>query len=74
MEVPFATNIGMAMVNQPTPPPGASVEGVGRLRSARVFFNLADRPIKKLISKLNYYFSLYNPPNSIAVGDVHTMY
>jgi hypothetical protein len=63
----------MAMANQPTPPPRASAEGVGRGQEcgAKVSFNSADLPIKTLITKLNDYFSFYNPPNSIAV---HTMY
>jgi hypothetical protein len=38
--------IGMAMANQPTPPPGATAEGVGQGRCARVLFNSADWPIK----------------------------
>jgi hypothetical protein len=37
-------------VNKPTPPPGASVEGVvgGGGQRSRISFNLADRPRKKL--------------------------
>jgi hypothetical protein len=47
---------GMAMANQPALPPGASLEGVGVGRCARVSFNSADRPRKKLITKLNNLF------------------
>jgi len=36
----------MDVVNQPALPPGASSEGVGRGRCARVLFNSADRPRK----------------------------
>ena len=37
---------GMAMANQPALLPGASSEGVGQGRCARVLFNSADRPRK----------------------------
>jgi hypothetical protein len=42
MVVPFADSVfsGMAMANQPTPPPGASAEGVGRERCVRVLSSL----------------------------------
>ena len=52
---------GMAMANQPTPPPGASAEGVGQGRCLRVSFGLADRPRKKLITKLNILFYFITP-------------
>ncbi len=52
---------GIAMANQPTPPPGASAEGVRRGRCARVLFNLADRPRKKIITKLNDLFYVFTP-------------
>ncbi len=42
----------MAMANKPTPPPGASAKGVGRGQCARVYFNSADWPRKKLITRL----------------------
>ncbi len=51
----------MAMANQPALPPGASLEGVGRGRCARVLFNLADRPRKKLITKPNNLFYVFTP-------------
>jgi len=54
---------GMAVVNLPALPPGASSEGVGRGRCAGVLFNSADRPRKKLISNLNdlfYVFTSYS--------------
>ena len=43
----------MDVGNQPTPPLGASSEGVGRGQRARVLFNLADQPRKIIITKLN---------------------
>ena len=57
----------MAVVNQPVLPPGASLEGVGPGRCARVLFNLADRPRRKLINKLNnlfYVFTSYSTSNA----------
>ena len=57
----------MAVANQPALPPGASSEGVGRGRCARVLFNSADRPRKKLITKLNnlfYVFTSYSTSNA----------
>jgi hypothetical protein len=42
----------MAVENQPALSPGASSEGVGQGQCARVLFNSADRPRKKLITKL----------------------
>jgi len=50
---------GMAVANLPTPPPGASSERVGRGRCARVLFNSAHRPRKKLITKLNDLFYVF---------------
>ena len=47
---------GMAVANQSPVPPGASLKGVGRGRCARVLFNLADRPKKKIITKLKDIF------------------
>ena len=52
----------MDVANQPTPPPGASLEGVDQGRFMRVLFNSVDRPRKKLITKLNILF--YSPPLS----------
>jgi hypothetical protein len=49
----------MAVVNQPALPPGASLEGVGRGRCARVLFNLADQPRKIIITKLNDLFYVF---------------
>ena len=57
----------MAVANQPALPPGASSEGVGRGRCARVLFNLAELPRQKLITKLNdlfYVFSSYLTSNA----------
>jgi hypothetical protein len=52
----------MAVANQPALPPGASLEGVGQGQCARVLFNSADRPRKKLITILNdlFYVSTFN--------------
>jgi hypothetical protein len=49
----------MAVANHPALPPGASSEGVGQGRCARVLFNSADRPRKKLITKINDLFYVY---------------
>ncbi len=49
------------MTNQPALPQGASSEGVGRGRCARVLFISADRPRKKLITKLNNLFYVFTP-------------
>ncbi len=49
----------MAVANQPALPPGASSVGVGQRRCARDLFNLADRPRKKLITKLNNLFNVF---------------
>jgi len=57
----------MAVVNQPARPLGASSEGVGRGRCARVLFNSAELPRKKLITKLNnlfYVFTSYLTSNA----------
>jgi hypothetical protein len=57
----------MAAANQPALPPGASLEGVGRGRCTRVLFNSADRPRKKLITKLNnlcYVFTFNSMSNA----------
>ncbi len=58
----------MAVANQPALPPGASLEGVGRVgRCARVLCNSADRLRKKLITKLNdlfYVFTSYSTSNA----------
>jgi hypothetical protein len=57
----------MAVANQPALPPGASLEGVGRGQCARVLFNSADRPRKKIITTLNdlfYVFTSYSMPNA----------
>ena len=57
----------MAVGNQPSLPQGASSKGVGRGRCARVLFNSADRPRKKLIIKLNdlcYVFTSYSTSNN----------
>ena len=67
----------MAIGNQPALPPGASSEGVGRGRCARVLFNLADRPRKKLITKLNIFFVFtpyptYNAPKMMASHFPHS--
>jgi hypothetical protein len=40
----------MDVANQPTPPPGASLEGVGRGQFTGVLLSLTMRPRKKLIS------------------------
>ena len=50
------------MANKPTPPPGASVEGVGQERCARVLFNSADRPKKKLVTKVNEFILVFYIP------------
>jgi hypothetical protein len=50
------------MANKPTPPPGASVEGVGQGRCARVLFNSADRPRKKLVTKVNEFILVFYIP------------
>jgi hypothetical protein len=49
----------MAVANQLALPPGASLEGVGVGRCARVLFNSADRLRKKLITKLNNLFYVF---------------
>ena len=57
----------MAVANQPALPPGASLEGVGQGRCARVLFNSADQPRKKIITKLNnlfYVFTSYSTSNA----------
>jgi hypothetical protein len=62
----------MAVANQPALPPGASSEGVGRGQCASVLFNSADRPRKKLITKLNdlFYVFTFNSltPKSVPAG------
>jgi hypothetical protein len=40
-------NSGMDVANQPTPPPGASSEGVGQGRFTWVLFSLTMQPRKK---------------------------
>ena len=47
----------MGLANKPTPPPGASTEGVGRGWCGRVLFNSPNRPRKKLITILNNIFT-----------------
>ena len=42
-------NSGMDVANQPTPPLGASTEGVGRGQSSRFLYKYADRPRKKIL-------------------------
>jgi hypothetical protein len=57
----------MAVANQPALPLGASLEGVGRGLCARVLFNSADRPRKKLITKLDnliYVFTFNSTSNA----------
>jgi hypothetical protein len=59
----------MAMVNKPTPPPGASSEGVGQGRCGWVLFKYADRLRNKSITKLYdfilifIFFHFYLPQN-----------
>ena len=52
---------GLAMVNQPTPPPGASAEGVGQGRCVRVSFNLADWPREKKSIHIKFILLICNP-------------
>ena len=57
----------MAVANQPALPPGASPEGVGVGRCARVLFNSADRPRKTIVTKLNdllHVFTSYSTSNA----------
>ncbi len=64
----------MAVANQPALPPGASSEAVGRGRCARVLFNSADRPRKKLITKLNnlfYVFTFNSTSNAPKTMELH---
>ena len=64
----------MAVANQPALPPGASSEGVGRGRGARVLFNSAERPRKKLIAKLNdlfYVFTFYSTSKAPKTMELH---
>ena len=49
------------MANQPTPPPGASAEGVGQGQCSRALFSSAVRPRKKIVTKLNIYFYFFTP-------------
>jgi hypothetical protein len=55
-------NSGMDVLNQPTPPPGASLEGVGQRWFTRVLLSLMMRPRKKIISINNGFIlvSLFN--------------
>jgi len=57
----------MAVANLPALPLGASSEGVRQGRCARVLFNSADRPRKKIITNLNdlfYVFTSYSTSNA----------
>jgi hypothetical protein len=45
----------MDVANQPTPPPGASLEGVGQGQFTRVLLSLTMQPRKKLISINNRF-------------------
>ncbi len=49
----------MDVANQPTPPPAASLEGVGQGWSLRVLYNYADWPRKKIISKPNNFILIF---------------
>ena len=49
----------MTVANQSPIPPGTSLKGAGRRRCARVLFNLADWPRKKLITNLSNIFQVY---------------
>jgi hypothetical protein len=48
--------MAMALVNQLTLPPGASLEGVGRGRSKRILLTIIIGQRKKLIYNLNNLF------------------
>lgn len=54
-------NSGMAMANQPTPPLGASAEGVGGGRCLRVLFNSPDWPKQNYLlnSRIFFYFNSF---------------
>jgi hypothetical protein len=56
----------MAIVNQPTPPPGAYEEGADQGRCCRVLYNCAEWPRKKLISEIiNFTLVLYPLPTQL---------
>ncbi len=64
----------MAVANQLALPPGASSEEVGRGRCGRVLFYSADRPRKKLITKLNdlfYVFTFNSMSNTPKTMELH---
>jgi hypothetical protein len=51
------------VANQPTPPMGASLKGVGRGRASRVLNDYADRPRKKLLANSTILFKFLCPLN-----------